>query len=54
MNGLIIEIKNTAGKWLINGKRYIECSFIEQKYFDNFIRGNRQLIERYGNIKGIC
>jgi len=38
MNGLVIEIKNTSGKWLINGKQYIECSTQEQAFFNEFIK----------------
>lgn len=43
MNGLIIEIKNTAGKWTVNNKHCKDWSNIEKKYFDNFIRHNKQL-----------
>lgn len=33
-----IEIKNTNGKWLINGKPYNECTFCEQQFFNEFIK----------------
>lgn len=38
MKGLVIEIKNIGGKVLINGKSYIECSLIEKKFFDEFVK----------------
>lgn len=34
---MTIEIKNTGGKWLINGKPYNECTYTEQRYFIEFI-----------------
>ena len=34
---LTIEIKQTNGKWLINGKQYKDCTFAEQKFFHEFL-----------------
>lgn len=38
MNGLKIHIILTGGKWLINNKRYQDCSRSEKMYFDQFLR----------------
>lgn len=42
MKGLVIEIKNTGGKWLINGKQYKDCNIDEQRYFDQFTQHIKQ------------
>lgn len=52
--GLIIEIKNTAGKRLINDKQYIKCTRLEQMYFEQFLKYNNQFLRAYGNIERIC
>jgi len=49
--GLITKIENTDGKWLINGKQYNKCTQLEQKYFDNFLRHNNQLIRHVSYVK---
>lgn len=36
-----ITIDKPFGKWLINGKKYLECSFNERKYFNLFINTKR-------------
>ena len=38
MKGLSIVIKNTSGKWLINGKQYKDCNSLKQSFFDKFIK----------------
>jgi len=48
MTGLVIEIKNTGGKWLINGKQYAECTSAEKQYFDQFTKHMKN-----GNIEGV-
>lgn len=34
---MTIEIKQTEGKWLINGKMFTECNYAEQRFFVEFI-----------------
>lgn len=34
---MVIEIKNIGGKWHINGKTFMECTYTEQRYFIEFI-----------------
>ena len=34
---MIIEIKRTNGRWLINGKPYSEINDEEKEFFDSFI-----------------
>lgn len=49
MKGLVIEILNTSGKWLINGKQYNECTEIEKDFFNDFIKHMN-----YGDLERIC
>jgi len=44
MQGLKIKIQNTDGRWLINDKEYTQCTVLERRYFDNFIKHNKQLL----------
>ena len=38
---MIVEIKQTNGKCLINGKPYNECTFCEQRFFIEFLNSFR-------------
>lgn len=34
---MVIEIKKTDGKWLVNGKKYTDLCGAEKQFFDEFI-----------------
>lgn len=38
MKGLTFDIKQTSGKWLINGKQYADCNLYEKRFFDDFLK----------------
>lgn len=38
---MTIEIKQTEGKWFINGKMYKDCTFCEQRFFIEFLNSFR-------------
>ncbi len=46
--GLNIDVKLSAGRWLINDKQYINYSHTEQTFFDEFIKHMN-----YGNIERV-
>jgi hypothetical protein len=33
-----LEIVNTNGKWIVNGKTYEELNYMEKKFMDEFFR----------------
>jgi hypothetical protein len=37
-----LEIVVKRGHWLINGKTYAECGFVEKYYFDLYLRYQRR------------
>ena len=48
---MTIEIKRTAGKWLVNGKPYHKISGEEKTFFDNFIAAMKENFNTTKNTK---
>ena len=46
-----LEIVVTAAHWLINGKTYAECGFVEKYYFDLYLHEMRKEDETENNLK---
>lgn len=41
-----VDIVVENNHFFINGKKYVDCNYFEQKFFNNFIIQNKELVNR--------